>query len=173
MGSFVLQTYSLQAMHLYYKKKKYCGKHVWYLCLTDFNTLLLPCLLFTKLSTSKTPLQVSRATQVQNLWTRGWGWGYLTPALREGPFIGGNSLRISEAPSVSLQAIPTSAVLFCQAEMKWDERALEPSKQQSLLAPTQLELGKRCLFLLSYIAFSVSFPISLWGRQSGGSRAAG
>lgn len=37
---------------------------------------------------------------------------------REGPFLGVNSLRISETPSVSLQAVLTSAVHFCQAEMQ-------------------------------------------------------
>lgn len=36
-----------------------------------------------------------------------------------GPFgLGRKSLRVSEAPSVSIQAIPTSAVHFCQAGIK-------------------------------------------------------
>lgn len=70
MGSFLLQTYSFFKLCICIKRKIH-GNHVWSLCHTDFNTLLLPCVLFTKLSTSKIPLRAVRVTCVQNLLMRG------------------------------------------------------------------------------------------------------
>lgn len=169
-GSFLLQTYSFQAMHSYQKKNTMEN-------MFDLFALLIltccSCLAFCLQSPARYFVykyqQNSSASHEGYLGTeptneRLGSRLFDSSSQREGPFLGGNGLRISEAPSVSLQAVPTSAVHFCQAGMKWDARVRESSKQQSLLAPTQLELGKRCLFRLSHVAFSVSFPISLWGR---------
>lgn len=73
---------------------EYSGKHVWSLCLTHFTTLLTNRRLVSRFFDSNSQ--------------------------KEGPCLGGNSLRVSEALSVNLQAIPTSAVHFCQAGIKWD-----------------------------------------------------
>lgn len=172
MGSFLLQTFSFQGMHSYQKKNTAKSKFDLFALpiLTNCSCLAfcLQSLVLAKLPCDPWRLHRHRAyyheVGVEIIWFQVWEKRAIS---RRGTASGW------EVPPVSLQAVLTSALHFCQAGMKWDSQVPESSKQRSLLAPTQLELGKRCLFLLSYVAFSVSFPISLWGRQSGGSRAAG